>query len=275
MLIFDIMKIHQYTSIASLALILKNRTIKFSRLDGMDDIEEEALSSLGIRLGGFVFASCWTYGEKESIPLWKIYTPFLQGVRITMDNDMFKSFPVSQEEIRTYHIACGNEENFSSIIPIAEMFTKDYTILNTFWNNQYFFNKVEYVENIRSVYDSLIELDEKKMNIRMNNVGFFKHTDWNFQEECRFRLIILPNTGISVGDERYASYLMNCIQKEIYAPFNYYFLKLKEEAIDSMTITLSPFSTENDRIRVHNLCHQYAPKAMVTDSSLKNRVRLK
>lgn len=136
------MKIHQYTSTDSLALILKNKTIKFSRLDGMDDIEEEALSSLGIRLGGFVFASCWTYGEKESIPLWKMYTPFSQGVRITMDSDMFESFPVSQEEVRTYHIACGNEENFSSIIPIAEMFTKDYTILNTFGNNKYFLTKL-------------------------------------------------------------------------------------------------------------------------------------
>ena len=33
------MIIHQYTSIDSLALILKNKTIRFKRLDKMDDIE--------------------------------------------------------------------------------------------------------------------------------------------------------------------------------------------------------------------------------------------
>lgn len=45
------MKIHQYTSIDSLALILKNKTIRFKRLDKMDDIEEAALSNAGIHLG--------------------------------------------------------------------------------------------------------------------------------------------------------------------------------------------------------------------------------
>ena len=54
------MKIHQYTSIDSLALILKNKTIRFKRLDKMDDIEEAALSNAGIHLGGFMFVSCWT-----------------------------------------------------------------------------------------------------------------------------------------------------------------------------------------------------------------------
>ena len=46
------MIIHQYTSIDSLALILKNKTIRFKRLDKMDDIEEAALSNAGIHLGG-------------------------------------------------------------------------------------------------------------------------------------------------------------------------------------------------------------------------------
>ena len=84
------MIIHQYTSIDSLALILKNKTIRFKRLDKMDDIEEAALSNAGIHLGGFMFVSCWTFNEIESIPLWRMYTPTTKGVRISLDKNMFK-----------------------------------------------------------------------------------------------------------------------------------------------------------------------------------------
>ena len=36
------MKIYHYTNIEALALILKNQTIRFNRLDKVDDIEEDA-----------------------------------------------------------------------------------------------------------------------------------------------------------------------------------------------------------------------------------------
>ena len=132
------MKIHQYTSIDSLALILKNKTIRFKRLDKMDDIEEAALSNAGIHLGGFMFVSCWTYNENESIPLWRMYTPTTKGVRISLDKDMFKKHIVTKEELEKYHIQT-NEQNISSIIPLTKMFTTQYTILNTFWNENFFF----------------------------------------------------------------------------------------------------------------------------------------
>lgn len=113
------MIIHQYTSIDSLALILKNKTIRFKRLDKMDDIEEAALSNVGIHLGGFMFVSCWTFNEIESIPLWKMYTPATKGVRISLDKNMFKKHIVTKEDSEKYHIQT-NGESFSSIIPVAK-----------------------------------------------------------------------------------------------------------------------------------------------------------
>ncbi len=41
------MEIHHYTSIENLALILKNKTIRFTRLDKVDD-SEEAATALGL-----------------------------------------------------------------------------------------------------------------------------------------------------------------------------------------------------------------------------------
>ena len=147
------MKIHQYTSIDSLALILKNKTIRFKRLDKMDDIEEAALSNAGIHLGGFMFVSCWTYNENESIPLWRMYTPTTRGVRISLDKDMFKKHIVTKEELEKYHIQT-NEQNFSSIIPLTKMFTTQYTILNTFWNENFFYQKIEYTDDLNQIYNS-------------------------------------------------------------------------------------------------------------------------
>lgn len=42
------MRIYHYTNIDTLALILKNRTIRFNRLDNVDDLEEGKAESLGI-----------------------------------------------------------------------------------------------------------------------------------------------------------------------------------------------------------------------------------
>lgn len=38
------MKLYHYTTIDTLALILKNRTIRFNRLDKVDDLEEKVVS---------------------------------------------------------------------------------------------------------------------------------------------------------------------------------------------------------------------------------------
>ena len=39
------MKLYHYTSLATLALILKNRTIMFNRLDKVDDVEEGTINT--------------------------------------------------------------------------------------------------------------------------------------------------------------------------------------------------------------------------------------
>lgn len=54
------MRIYHYTNIDTLALILKNRTIRFNRLDNVDDLEEGKAESLGIKFCKYIFVSCWT-----------------------------------------------------------------------------------------------------------------------------------------------------------------------------------------------------------------------
>ena len=80
------MEIHHYTSIENLALILKNKTIRFTRLDKVDDSEEAGLSCKNIQLSYYTFVSCWTDSEEESIPLWKMYAgKEMHGIRISLE----------------------------------------------------------------------------------------------------------------------------------------------------------------------------------------------
>ena len=56
--------IYHYTTIDTLSLILKNKTLRFNRLDKVDDLREyEALNKHN--LAQYVFVSCWTYKEEE------------------------------------------------------------------------------------------------------------------------------------------------------------------------------------------------------------------
>lgn len=269
------MIIHQYTSIDSLALILKNKTIKFTRLDKMDDVEEAALSNFGFHLGGYMFVSCWTFNEKESIPLWRMYTPSTKGVRISLGKDMFKKFPISNEDIIKYHITNVGNDQLTSIIHPNKMFTDRYTILNNFWNDEFFYRKIQYIEDTDSIYQSLISQNGLDSEIKFNNVGIFKNKHWEFQDECRFRLLIFPNDNIHIGDEKYGAYVTNCIKNEKYPDIDFYCVDLKDNFFKELIVTLSPYATEADCHIVNALCKEYAPYVQIKQSSLKERVRLK
>lgn len=79
------MKIYHYTNIEALALILKNQTIRFNRLDKVDDIEEGKAESWGVKFCKYVFVSCWTV----MIDLTKLKTDFLQS---SSDNSVPASY---------------------------------------------------------------------------------------------------------------------------------------------------------------------------------------
>ena len=83
------MKLYHYTSIETLALILKNKTIRFSRLDRVDDPDEYSFKEDGITPAHYCFVSCWTKNSKENLPQWYMYGNSTHGVRIEIDSDMF------------------------------------------------------------------------------------------------------------------------------------------------------------------------------------------
>ena len=123
-------KIYHYTSIDTLALILKNKTIKFNRLDNnLDDLVEGKITSKGVRLGHYGFVSCWTEESAESIPLWKLYTNNGIGVRIALEKDMFKDYCYPDiVEIGDVRFNAKSSGWKITKTPIEDMFNPNYMV---------------------------------------------------------------------------------------------------------------------------------------------------
>ena len=114
------MKLYHYTSIETLALILKNGTIKFNRLDTVDDLEEAGYTSDGMQLGKYMFVSCWTKSSEENIALWSMYADKGKGIRIELDEDMFREYKAQDTQ---YIKVAKQEENI--LIPLSEIIRDD------------------------------------------------------------------------------------------------------------------------------------------------------
>ena len=65
--------LYHYTSVESLAMILSSQKFRLSPLSILDDLQEEKTRDIS-EIGKTVFVSSWTSDEKESIPMWNMYS---------------------------------------------------------------------------------------------------------------------------------------------------------------------------------------------------------
>lgn len=269
------MRIYHYTSVDTLEKILSGKSILFRRLDCVDDVMEYTVSEFA----KYIFISCWTESKEENIPLWKMYTTDItKGVRISLPQDMFKTYSPTQSGRYV------KNQISASLISADEILRSDYMVvpvdLSRDKENEIFFRHIEYVRNPQIAVGKIKKTEYNGGNLynvlEMNRLGRYKHKCWEFQQEVRFALTILPvnpykYAGKANGAENYAN---ECAQmKDL--PFSSYFLHLKDDIFDQLEITLSPNISEESRNLVDNLVQQYAPKAIVKESAFHNKVIFK
>lgn len=274
------MKLYHYTTLESLALILKRHTIKFNRLDCVDDVEEGNAESAGVNLSKYMFVSCWTENSEESIPLWKLYAGDGFGVRLSLDSDMFMKYLICHEEGDSLNI----QGAIISRVPKETLLNPNFfvfppQIISSDEKYDMFFRKVEYVDDVKSYVDKLISHGDNsrgvpETRIEFGKVGKYKHRRWAFQEEVRFVLGIFPGNWLYLRGDNVQMAIQAILNNQT-VDFTSFFLHLSPEVMETMEITLSPSATESHRILVDALCEKYAPKATVRDSGIKNLVKLK
>lgn len=264
--------LYHYTSLETLALILKNRTIRFNSLDKMDDLQEKETADIK-NIGQFFYISSWTEDATESIPMWNMYASLNSGIRIKLRKNPFKLYENTVENLSTIIHTPVQDNNggkpLLSIIPLAEMFAKGFTTPQVMAHD--LLRKVEYTDDKDKLYPKILSVNGDHFTIAMGELGRYKNLHWSFQSEWRYILNILPiNLNQSVESsmkdfQLVANKLLMGIEKQ---PFPHYDMVIADDAFTDMEITLSPRISAGNRIIVQSLVDKYNPAAVLCDSSL-------
>lgn len=268
----ELESLYHYTNIEALALILKNKTIRFNSLDKMDDLQEKETADLQ-NIGQFCYKSSWTDDDTESIPMWNMYASLNLGVRIRLQKNPFKIYDNTTETLTKVLnipiVSNPNEKAPQSIIPLSEMFSKGFFSVQAM--SKELLCKVEYTDDKEKLYPHLLEEKGEGFSITLGKLGKNKNLHWKFQNEWRYILNILPlNLNQSVENsysnfQLIASKMRMGLEKQ---PFPYYDLHISDEAFNNMQITLSPKISEGSRTIVNSLIEKYNPVAELSDSHL-------
>lgn len=238
-----------YTSIANLCLILRNRTIRFQRLDKVNDPEEAKTESFS-DAKYFIYVSCWTAekDDEESIPLWNMYSSDMKGVRIRLPINMFKGRNFPDYEVTDYpiiHAEC-------SAIIVRKNSRYPGMIVGPL--------PIEYQKDPQNTV-TCFEVKDSIVDVKLLHLGQSKPDYWYFEKEWRYKIIGMPFEG-QWHKKDYDQFLT--------VPQNHYIdVRLDDSVINEMVIQLGPKATLSEQIIVDLLVKEFAKGAMVCDSSVK------
>lgn len=247
--------IYHYTQINSLALILANRTIRFSALNKLNDLTEGQSADVG-DFGMYLFVSCWTDMEKEHLPLWNMYTTNMRGVRIKLPFPIFPTYEYrgrktlfkEQDMIKENYMILANREPFRRVI-----YTKDQEKL---------------------MPNSIRHIGKNLEGINLDGIGLYKDEIWDFENEIRFFFGIVPKPRTEhINDTFDIDKLTKLIDDRNPLGFNHFDLKLDNKSFMKMEITLGPKILPGDREIIESLIERYNPTAKIHDSILMGRIK--
>lgn len=269
--------LYHYTSIESLALILKNHTIRLNSLTEMDDKQEQKTQDVE-NLGRFVFVSSWTSDAEESIPMWKMYTSPQSGVRIKLRKNPFKWHGTNVAEFnKTFGITPSNDSDnvseLNTFLCLTDMFKQGAYSQQGF--NGDILIEVKYTSESSLLEPKVLETDGQSLTLSFGALGKYKNTHWKFQHEWRYLMTFIPfSLGGSI-EEAFARFNVAgtkmAMGKE-FLPFKHYDLVIDDSCYREIEITISPQMTAGNYVALEALVEKYNPSAKICESGLKNLI---
>lgn len=170
--------LYHYTSVESLIKIIETNSIKFNRLDRVND-PNEALSSKLSYSNTLVFVSCWSSDVEESIPMWNMYGNNFKGVRIKLTTNMFKGRHTPNcFEKGGFYINYDGSVLIEREIPYSLVISK---IIGP--------NKIAYIDNKEKLKSRCLYDYENHVYVNLYDLGMLKNTYWDYEQEWRFKII--------------------------------------------------------------------------------------
>lgn len=258
--------LYHYTSIQTLALILKNKKFKFNNLLYVDDLDEAETADMGL-FGRHCLVSCWTSVCDDIIPMWNMYSSDMRGVRIKMRKNPFKEYIYSL-----------NELHFISETKSCINYYSAYTKMVSIAPDCPLLIEVDYTDNEDDLKPSVVSRSENGINIYLEKLGKYKRKYWSFQQECRYKICTAPWTmeeleNIKTVEEQVELFNNRILDKNTDRYCNEIYLDLADDAFENMEILLGPKATEGDKILVESLVKNYCSGFQVNIERSKLRIK--
>lgn len=254
--------IHHYTSIGAFAAILRHRTIRFGRLDTLDDTQEaQRIGSFDF--GKMLFASCWVEKHEEDIAQWAMYGDAMRGVRISLPRQPFALVP-----------------RLTSLDSMRDVRGQGYILSPDLIDDENdFLSRVSYVDDVAAEYASRVEIIDGgfRINGRATTIATFKNKYWSFQREVRFVLHASPGPAGWDNDNEWATKFGELAKSGGWGAFGpettFIDRALAADALDRGAVVLGPLATESDRLIVESLIATLAPRVQLRHSKLTGLIR--
>ena len=270
--------LYHYTSVESLALILRSKRIRFSPLTALDDPQEQRLRSAK-NLAKCVFVSSWTDSEKELYAMWREYTPPRAGVRIGLLANPFAFHENMPDELeKAMGIPCFDEAGetgcYKTRVKLADLCGSGFLLSENDPKSAILY-QVKYSDTVDELFPSLLSVEpDGNVRIETGVCGTVKNTYWEHQSEWRYKLTVIPIDILDCLDDmrreaaiaRIQAFLMDQIDVDM-PP--YYELDLDDSALSGIEIVLSPDISPGNRLIVQLLLDTYIPGHVAQDSDIE------
>jgi hypothetical protein len=240
-----------YTTINNLALILKSKSIRFGRLDSVND-PNEGISSDFNSLAQYLFVSSWTATREENFALWNMYTPKMRGVRIELELPIFNSYKINN--IDNYLVPEEKFFDYESNLFIIPGFNEPY--------------RINYSDADEIVNPKILT----SIGLATSKLGHHKRTIWSFEEEYRYRLEIYP-IDPTITSDFFTDKYQSLITKRVPPSVNHYFIQIAQQSFKKMVITSGPRIELGDFEIMESLINNYNPACDLVRSSLTTYIK--
>lgn len=250
--------LYHYTTVETLALILNSKKMRFNSLINVDDLEESKTKNLK-ECGKYCYVSCFTSDEKESIPVWNMYSNKGSGVRLKLAANPFEPNSFENEEATN-----NNEKILGRACMVVEKIDDNLRFSSI--SNKISLVEVSYTEDKDKLMPTVMLDDTIMLDYNLiKYLGIYKRTCWQFQNEWRYIKYITPGNiqGIECNKDVYSSYID---------------IKLKDDALKNLEVTLGYNVSAGNRLIVYKIVDSYNNEnenchIVIKDSELKDKIR--
>ncbi|MCL8298900.1 DUF2971 domain-containing protein [Pseudomonas mosselii] len=251
-------RLYHYTSVDTLGLILANQTLRFARLDGVNDPEEAMAEDLPLA-STLVFTSSWTAEAKESLPMWSMYTG-LTGVRIALPINPFRG-----RRAPTVYEKGGAMQTFDGRVSL----TREGDSWHTYSSMVFGPNKIYYTDDLPYRNGSCLLADHGTWSVQLHDLGMVKNTHWSYEKEWRFKVIAAP-FEVQLKEPDPLSHPFYDL-KQYPVREKWVDLPLDPSCLAEIEVVLGPKVSEEQARRVEALLAAHAPGGRILRSTIKIR----